>query len=406
METKTSQELAETKPDEDKIHPKKRLLKMFLEKEAAEKTSNTSKEELEKEEEEEIPAAKKSRKEINLTDLARGIICGGCLGDAICAPFERQGRKSGFKHTEFKGIVCEDTTIYKDGRKRLAYGQVTEGAEMLMSLVRSVCIKSGKYDRASAVLYYAEWTATGAWFINNRLFSLFDRVTTYDQFNQRTAQLYNGCKMDTWSRTSLPMTRILPFALIDSDEDRKRAVIEDSTITDPHPDAVLSCVLLVEAVRSVILGTDPVTAVEDALLLHAQGSGALIKIVSNVLNKVEMDLTGPLRNYYINGLYCGLWALVNCTRFEDAMDWVVSKGGDCSNNGCIVGCVMGAKLGFRSMIEEEKTRQNVTIVLKNVNTRGCRVDRTRSKWSTTYAHSLGTLLARALGSVSSSNRVQ
>ena len=58
-----------------------------------------------------------------------------------------------------------------------------------------------------------------------------------------------------------------------------------------------------------------------------------------------------------------MYCFYNFDSYQESVDFVIEKGGDTDTNAAITGALLGCYLGYDVIIHEEKTLQNIEIVL-------------------------------------------
>jgi ADP-ribosylglycohydrolase len=159
------------------------------------------------------------------------------------------------------------------------------------------------------------------------------------------------------------MIRSYPLALLRNYD----VVLTDTNITNPNNLCRIVNQIYVRLLSSTLnKRNNKSNLMIDTSLLNVNPT--VKKIINLAINKIpfnflEFNIQKNNNNWCLFTLYCLIYCLVHINSFEEAMEWTVNQGGDISTNLAIVGTVMGAKIGYDSMLQELHTSINISIVL-------------------------------------------
>jgi ADP-ribosylglycohydrolase len=287
-------------------------------------------------------------------DRIRGMFMGAFLGDALGAPHEfRCGA-----HTPYTGLL-DQVTFFKtrfQGRLELSPGQVTDDSEMMLTLLRTI-INDGGYSREHLIQAYMEWANSGGWMMGKNTRALLKGVKTIGGYTKRFQKMTSS-PPSTWSQSNGALMRCAPLALLWNNE----CVMDDASITNPHPVCLDTNLIYIQALRMALQGCDGPTIVAQ---LQSQ---AQTPEVLSVFNQIEAGVDRDIRaqkGWCLHGLWSALSASLKFTTYSDALKWVIQThpGSDTDTNGCIVGALMGAMLGFERLQAEPSMARNIEILL-------------------------------------------
>lgn len=276
-----------------------------------------------------------------MEDQIKGCFAGCIIGDALGVPHELKCHINNvytgllYIEPEFK-IRLEKPT-------KNVIGQYSDDTEMTLCIIRSI-ISNHKYDKKDIIDRYMKW-ANCSRAIGKNTKILFQGVTTIDGHQSRWNQLYLKTDVSTWSQSNGCLMRCSPLAFLTENE-----VIEDCKITNPHYVTIYSCLVLTRLIKNQIIDLTGICkevkdVVEEAL--HSE--------------KFTRDITIN-KGFVLNSLYCAVWAWKNFDVYQDAIDFIIRQKGDTDTNAAITGALMGSKLGFRKMMQEERTFENFKII--------------------------------------------
>ena len=149
--------------------------------------------------------------------------------------------------------------------------------------------------------------------------------------------------------------RCSPLAVLSD----SKHVITDCSISNPHPINIECNMIYVQACRLALQGYTPVDIFNQVASLVK--TRPVYDTLQQVINKEKRDITDK-KGWVLHALYCTFWCLLYHTRFEDAMEWVITQGGDTDTNGAITAGLLGALLGYDKILTEPKTGHNINLI--------------------------------------------
>ena len=288
----------------------------------------------------------------------RGMLLGVVTGDALGGPHEFRNQ---MPISEYTGVLRHRITLtrqYQGGLLVGNVGQITDDTEMTIALARAI-VELGRYDRNRAIMTYLAWANSKCWFMGRNTRALFVGVKTAKGYEGRLAS-QKVEPQSRWSQSNGCLMRCSPLATL-PDAAWLEAVKQDCALTNFHPICIEAVTVYTCAARELLAGATPAAASERALR-HALDPAVRTAAVEGITQQGR-DVTDQ-KGWVLHALYCAFLAL-NDGRpsFEDRIDRVVRLGGDTDTNGAIAGALLGAQLGERAMLVEERTSKNIEIVL-------------------------------------------
>ncbi|MBQ0917748.1 ADP-ribosylglycohydrolase family protein [Hydrogenophaga aromaticivorans] len=308
----------------------------------------------------------------NIIHLAQGCLLGALVGDAAGARLEFLGRKP----TEVE--LADALAMKGGGVLRVAPGQVTDDGELTLALARAL-VDSPQFPREEVAASYRAWVDSSPFDMGQATSaalggpahstgSLADaisrRAAAHNMASKANGALMRASALGIWS-TGLSMN------------DAAQAARDDASLTHPNPSCQWASAAYVVAIRHLLLNSgDGSGAFEQA----KEALGTADEESEEVLSWLEDAESGELPAAYPSA---GFVRIAFCHAFHhllrghiyvQAVHQVLACGGDSDTNACIVGGLVGARVGI-SGIPENMTRA----VLECDTTKG----RPRPEWLST-----------------------
>jgi ADP-ribosylglycohydrolase len=95
-------------------------------------------------------------------------------------------------------------------------------------------------------------------------------------------------------------------------------------------------------------------------IAYALRGDTKIDICNYINNEIEFKHINLKENkgWCVNALYCAYKGLRDFDDYQSAIDYIIQQGGDTDTNACIAGALLGAFYGFKTMMENDATKQN------------------------------------------------
>jgi ADP-ribosyl-[dinitrogen reductase] hydrolase len=285
--------------------------------------------------------------------LAQGCLLGAFVGDAAGARLEFLGR------TPTEVELADALAMKGGGVLRVAPGQITDDGELTLALARAL-ENSTQFPREEVAVRYREWMnsrpfdvgqATSAALGGTAYFkgSLADAISrsaaAHNVASKANGALMRASALGIWS-TRLSMNEAAQTAR------------NDASLTHPNPTCQWANAAYVVAIRHLLLNPrDGSGALEQAkTALDPAGNEA-----EEVHSWLEDAKNGELPAAYPSA---GFVRIAFCHAFHhmlrehtyfQAIHQVLACGGDTDTNACIVGGLVGARVGI-DRIPEDMTR--------------------------------------------------
>ena len=153
--------------------------------------------------------------------------------------------------------------------------------------------------------------------------------------------------------------RCSPLALLSD----SKHIVTDCSLTNPHPINIQCSQIYVHACRMALQGHKAEDIFQQCLSMVKEGP--VYGVLQQVIKKERRDITHN-KGHVLNAVYCSFWCLLYYTRFEDAMEWVITQEirptgmGDTDTNGAVAGALIGCIIGYEKLLTEPKTRYTLT----------------------------------------------
>lgn len=277
---------------------------------------------------------------------------GHFLGDALGAPHERR-INSGNVYTGLLEVGYRDYNRFTKEETIYPPGTTTDDTEMTITLLRSLIEHDG-FINHEVLDSYLDWAASGCKSMGTNTRAMLkggkkgvplgragyvNRVKKY--LSDPNPSKGNGTLM-----------RAAPLALLFD----LTAAERDAKITNPN-ETNIECNRLYVGMLSSILAGEEYHPIESD---YSEGTW-------RALTSKGRNVSGSDKGYVLHALWfasIAYWAdLTQSDPYSNFIGWVTGEGGDTDTNAAIGGAVVGARLGFDAMMNEELTRENFNILL-------------------------------------------
>lgn len=292
---------------------------------------------------------------MSVTDRIHGMLIGVALGDALGSPHE-------FNNLPYTGKL-EHPTLRRSKwqpTKVEPPGQITDDTEMTLTLARTII---NGYSRDSAILNYQQWANSKCPSMGKNTRHLFLGVKTVKGYEKRFAtppkgkKNYNGPQE---SQANGSLMRASPLVVLDLDH-----AIVDCKITNPHQVNIECSTIYHTMLRAIMAGKDPTEVFLD--LCQRTWYPDISQMLDEVKNGTPRDVTDK-KGWVVHGLYVALMCITRLgSYFESSANcyrWIMSLGGDTDTNAAIAGALIGCKLGYQELYNQQKN--NVDIMMNAV----------------------------------------
>lgn len=275
----------------------------------------------------------------DLEDKILGMCLGAALGDALGAPHERNKK---FKYTGKLEFPIIHTKSHGHGTFISVIGQVSDDTEMSLILMRSIIKNKGKYVRDDVLQAYLNWANDKRnFFLGKNTRKFFKNVTTIKGYENRIKKLTNEDKQQMQSNGAL--MRSYPLSLIEYKD-----VIKDVSLSNPNDFCIDLELLYIKELKKFLF-----EKVDDPFNI----------LNRNIPEEVTYEIDDKSPKSWVLVAYKRAINSLKCKTYKEGIDSVISLGGDVDTNASIAGALLGAKFGYKKMIEDKITVENINILL-------------------------------------------
>ena len=269
----------------------------------------------------------------DLRDRVVGCVLGLALGDALGAPFEFRRREE----------IPDPLPAFEPDGSGSPPGTGTDDTAMARNLWRSLTDRR-RLDPADVLRRHLEWLATDPPDIGN----LTGRVLRGIRDGVPDApERYVVERGPEVSATNGSVMYCAPLGAFRAT--RPELLVEEapalSAITHWDQRCRTACLAVTLATAALVRGSDPGSAVEDAVaaVLDREGGEELEYLVGEAGRARRID--GPDMGFALFTAGAGLQAAAEAPGFEEGLRRVVAFGGDTDTNGAVAGALLGAMQG-------------------------------------------------------------
>lgn len=289
-------------------------------------------------------------------DKIRGCLWGVVLGDVLGHPYE----------------FCNNYQDFSDhivaNNNHIKLGSVSDDTEMMLSLFKSLFNFQGEveYDSGSSVFAYTQWANSQPWDIGYNTQSLFFHpIDKYMLYYNAAIKTIRDTPSSQWSQSNGSLMRCAPLIIFDFNDMVWRS---DCALSNPHP-ICLECTDIYFEMLFMLLGKKQMKM----LNLDWSVTPCIQEAIRQVLNGEQRDVSKQ-RGWIVHGLYFAMMMYHNhYDTFVDGMRVVIGENldSDTDTNAAIAGAILGCKLGYQSLIQDQMTKKNLQTI------RNCDTDRTK-----------------------------
>lgn len=320
---------------------------------------------------------------MDITNLAQGCLVGALVGDSAGARLEFLG------HSPNDMELDEALAMKGGGVFRVAPGQITDDGELTLALARAL-VGEQTYPKEKVTTNYRAWVASRPFDIGNATSNALGGKVLADM-SVADAVSANAAEHNLASKANGALMRVSPlgiWSVRSTVEEAIAAARADASLTHPNLTCQWANAAYVVAIRHLLLNVgDAEGAFSQAWRALDAGADEGADEVFSWLEDAErgaLPACHPLAGFVRIAFTHAFHHLLRKTNFVNALREVLSGGGDTDTNACIVGGLVGARVGLAGI---PKTMSSA--VLSCDTTKG----RARPRWlQTKDALSLSTEL--------------
>ena len=285
---------------------------------------------------------------MNRTHLAQGCLLGAFIGDAAGARLEFLGRRPSERE------LADALAMKGGGVLRVAPGQITDDGELTLAMARAL-IGAQQFHREKVATNYRAWLSSKPFDIGNATYaSLSGAVESNENvadFVSRRAAAHN---MDSKANGALMRASALGiWSTRLTQEEAAKAARDDASLTHPNLSCQWASAAYVVAIRHLLLNPrdcQGAFAQSKEVLGGATGNESE-EVISWLVDARNGDLPAghPQAGFVRIAFTHAVHHMLRATSFAEALHQVLSCGGDTDTNACIVGGIVGARVGIEGI---------------------------------------------------------
>jgi ADP-ribosylglycohydrolase len=293
----------------------------------------------------------RSKNKMEIENLARGCLVGAFVGDSAGARLEFLGRRP-------DNAQLDDALAMKGGGVfRVAPGQITDDGEFTLALARAL-EGAMEYPREKVATNYRAWVASRPFDIGNATSAALGGAAVGDS-EVADAVSTNAAKNNFASKANGALMRASALGIWSvrlTVEEAVAAARADACLTHPNLTCQWASAAYVAATRHLLLypGDGAGAFAEAECVLNGTPDDGIIEVRSWLKDAGRGSLPDchPLAGFVRIAFTHALHHLHRETPFEDAVRQVLADGGDTDTNACIVGGLVGARVGLAAIPEQ------------------------------------------------------
>ena len=305
--------------------------------------------------------------------LAQGCLLGAFIGDAAGARLEFLGRLPSEQE------LTDALAMKGGGVLRVAPGQITDDGELTLAMARAL-IGAQQFPREKVAANYRAWRSSNPFDIGHATSAaLSGAVNSIENIADFVARRSAAHNMDSKANGALMRASALGiWSTRLTQAEAAKAACDDASLTHPNPSCQWAGAAYVVAIRHLLLNPgDAAGAFTEAREVLACATGdESEEVISWLADARNGDLPAghPNAGFVRIAFSHAMHHMLHETSFRNALYQVLSCGGDTDTNACIVGGLVGARVGIEGIPE------HMTLSILECNTL---VGRPRPDWLST-----------------------
>lgn len=274
--------------------------------------------------------------------LAKNIIIGCAVGDALGVPFE-------FLHRDT--FHCVDMVGY--GTHNQPKGAWSDDTSMLLCLAKQI---AEGFSISKLANKFVDWFTKGEYTANGYVFDFGGTTAKAITKIKKGVKPVDAGGKNIFDNGNGSLMRIAPLVLLLYKYDVKckykicKAV---SSITHGHEISIAACVIFIEFILELISGVNKHTAYNNTI--NKIKNDYKNYISEDVLNEFRLDVQTLDREeikssgYVIDTLEASIWSFLNGNSYEECVLNAVNLGDDTDTVGAITGVLAGVYYGYETI---------------------------------------------------------
>ncbi len=288
---------------------------------------------------------------MDIKNLAQGCLVGAFVGDSAGARLEFLGHRP-------DDAELDDALAMKGGGVfRVAPGQVTDDGELTLALARAL-VGEQTYPKEKVATNYRAWVASRPFDIGNATSNALSGKVGVD-VSVADAVSASAAKHNLASKANGALMRVSSLGIWSvrgTEAEAIAAARADASLTHPNLTCQWANAAYVVAIRHLLLNAGNVEgAFSEAWRALDAGADEGANEVRTWLKAAEQGVLPdchPLAGFVRIAFTHAFHHLLRETTFVSAMRQVLSGGGDTDTNACIVGGLVGARVGLAGIPEQ------------------------------------------------------
>ena len=287
---------------------------------------------------------------MNLIHQAQGCLLGAFIGDAAGARLEFVGRLPSEQE------LADALAMKGGGVLRVAPGQITDDGELTLAMAHAL-MGTKQFPREKVANNYRAWFSSKPFDIGHATrASLSGAIESNENVADFVARLAAANNMDSKANGALMRASALGIwsTRLTQDEAAK-AARDDAGLTHPNLSCQWANAAYVVAIRHLLLnmGDGAGAFAQSKEVLEGATGNESEEVISWLLDARNGDLPAahPQAGFVRIAFTHAMHHMLRGTSFGDALHQVLSCGGDTDTNTCIVGGLVGARVGIEGIPE-------------------------------------------------------
>ena len=296
---------------------------------------------------------------IDISDRIKGMIVSFLLGDALGTPHELRSNQ----HNVYTGKLELQARSFNRFTKETTLhpvGCVSDDSEMTLVLLKSL-IRNKGYNRSDVLLSYLNWANSDCKHMGKNTRELLKGIKTERGYNNRIKKVLEKSESER-SQSNGSLMRCSPLALLSNYYSYSTI---DCDITNPNTVNRDTNLVYLTILRCILCDDDTETIIERINTLRSNHKicDEVWDVIINA-NHVR-DVSGKDKGWCLHALHFSIQMLSWSGTYSEAMEYIVNQKGDTDTNMAIASVIIGARMGFNKMMEEDITRENFDIMLNS-----------------------------------------
>lgn len=268
--------------------------------------------------------------------LARALLLGAAVGDALGVPFEFRERGT-FRVNGMTG----------HGTYNRPAGTWSDDTSLTLATADAIC--DGTVNLSKAAQNFEAWLFAGRWTADGVVFDVGNGT------RRAVERLADGCppqkagNSDVWSNGNGSLMRIAPLVVCLEHLEQSRRfdlVQQASSLTHRHPISIVGCILWCEMLLSVARGMSPAQSCRAARSLGPALAERLGKEAVQAYGRILEGDIGQLAiedvlsdGYVVHTLEAALFCILTTHSYQEAVETAVNLGSDTDTTACVTGAM-------------------------------------------------------------------